>query len=369
MSTDSTLDLRLLRERSIEIITRHQHASGAYPASPTYPVYKYSWLRDGAFIADSMSRSAEEASATAFFHWCRQVMEARIDRVHELIRRHEAGETVTDSELLPTRYTLDGRDSAADWWDFQLDGYGTWLWALAEHVERHGIDREPFRAAVETTVLYLATFGDRPCYDWWEESHNEQHLSTIGSVIGGLHGARRFDLDPQVSATLDNALDEMDELIVSGISSQGHLGKWVGSDAVDGSLLSCFVPFAVRAPGSDLAEATYRRVVEDLAPGGVYRYLGDTFYGGGQWLNLTAWLGWYEAVTGRLELATGRREWVAAQATDIGMLPEQVSTRVQVPERTDEWVRRWGPIATPLLWSHAMFLTLDSVIAEIGTDS
>ena len=39
-----------LVRRSIEVIAEHQDVGGAYLASPTFPVYRYSWLRDGAFM-------------------------------------------------------------------------------------------------------------------------------------------------------------------------------------------------------------------------------------------------------------------------------------------------------------------------------
>ena len=95
-----------------------------------------------------------------------------------------------------------------------------------------------------------------------------------------------------------------------------------------------------------------------LRVGGVYRYLGDTFYGGGEWIILTAWLGWYESLTGRPDAALSRLDWIAAQATVDGLLPEQVSSATQDPAFVAEWTNRWGPVATPLLWSHAMYLTL-----------
>ena len=45
-----------------------------------------------------------------------------------------------------------------------------------------------------------------------------------------------------------------------------------------------------------------------------------------------------------------------AQACPSGDLPEQVSGFAQQREMIEPWLRRWGPIATPLLWSHAMYL-------------
>ena len=42
-------------EKSAAVILEYQHELGAYPASPTFTVYNYSWLRDGSFTADAMS--------------------------------------------------------------------------------------------------------------------------------------------------------------------------------------------------------------------------------------------------------------------------------------------------------------------------
>jgi hypothetical protein len=39
-------------------------------------------------------------------------------------------------------------------------------------------------------------------------------------------------------------------------------------------------------------------------------------------------------------------------------MPEQVDGCLFAPDARLEWLDRWGPVATPLLWSHAMFLTL-----------
>jgi len=47
---------------------------------------------------------------------------------------------------------------------------------------------------------------------------------------------------------------------------------------------------------------------------------------------------------------------VRAQARDNGDLPEQVTGASQFAAEVEPWLERWGPVATPLLWSHAMFL-------------
>src|SRR5690606_7276676 len=135
------------RRRSHAVILEHQAASGAYPASPTFSAYQgYSWYRDGAFIAEGISRWGDVASANAFHSWCAKVLTDRAGLVANLRTVRERGEPPTPDQLLPCRFTLDGREGDDPWWNFQTDGYGTWLWALATHVTRHDLDPSPWRA-------------------------------------------------------------------------------------------------------------------------------------------------------------------------------------------------------------------------------
>lgn len=369
MPTAARSDLRRLVESSLTLIEAHQHPSGAYPASPDYPVYRYSWLRDGAFIADAMSRAGRADSADRFLCWCAAVIDARAGRISDLVARAGRDEEISADEMLPTRYTLDGGDGDEPWWNFQLDGYGTWLWVLVAHAARHDRPLGAYRAAVAATVDYLVAFGDRPCYDWWEEHAEHRHVATLGATLAGLRAVVHANdeqgaplLHPARAAAAATTAARLDVLISTEGTADRHLTKWLGSGAVDGSLLACLTPFAVVDPRGPVAERTYHEIRDQLLRGGVYRYLGDTFYGGGEWLILTAWLGWHEARTGRSEEALRRLEWIAAQATPEGYLPEQVSGNTQRPERIAEWTERWGSVATPLLWSHAMFVTLASEV-------
>jgi GH15 family glucan-1,4-alpha-glucosidase len=70
-------------------------------------------------------------------------------------------------------------------------------------------------------------------------------------------------------------------------------------------------------------------------------------------------VGWARCVVG-LEAST-QLDWIEAQAADDGALPEQSGDRLR-PECYAAWVERWGPPASPLLWSHAMYLILRDVL-------
>ena len=350
-----------LAESSVRLILELQDASGAYPASPTFSAYRgYCWFRDGSFIADGMSAAGAVESASRFFDWCTGILVSRRDQVTRIVERAAQGDPVADLEMLPTRFTLDGGDGADDWWDFQLDGYGTWLWAVAEHAARHGLDLRRWRDGIALTVDYLVSSWERPCFDWWEENPTQVHVSTLGCIAAGLRAAvDSGTLDPEQEVRASAAAAGAVELIHERGTSNGHLTKWLGASTVDASLISVLYPLSVVDPVSDLGRSTIAAVDEQLnADGGVHRYLEDTFYGGGQWPLLSCMLGLAFSVSGQSEQATRQLRWAAATAGETGAMPEQVGLHLLDHSMTAEWVERWGPIANPLLWTHAMYVRL-----------
>lgn len=352
--------------RSVDVIGANQAASGAYLACPNFQVYRYSWLRDGAFIADAMSRSGVGGSSDAFHAWCAEVVVARADRIVTLVERRGRGEDIPPEDFLPCRYTVGGEDAVDAWWNFQLDGYGTWLWALVEHARRSPRPLTPDEiAAAELTVRYLATFWDEPCFDWWEEHREHRHTSTLAALYGGLASVgERAELAPETrAAAMETAAAIRDRVLDEG-TRDGHLVKWLGGEVVDASLVACSTPFRLLAPDDPVMVATIAAVERDLvrAEGGVHRYAADTYFGGGEWVLLAGLLGWHYAEAGRRDDAVRQLDWMLAQAAANGDLPEQTRGRLLHPECEQEWIDRWGEVATPLLWSHAMLLTLSEAL-------
>ncbi|HEY4224986.1 MAG TPA: glycoside hydrolase family 15 protein [Pseudolysinimonas sp.] len=361
IGSDERAGLAGLARTSLDLIVRLQDPSGAYPASPTFSAYRgYSWFRDGAFIADGVSSAGGIESAERFFDWCAGILRARSAEIIAIVDAARAGEPVADSAMLGTRFTLDGADGADEWWDFQLDGYGTWLWAVAAHARRHDRSLEPWRDAIALTVEYLLSSWRRPCFDWWEEHADHVHVSTLGCIAGGLLAVLDEDaLDTDTAARAIGAVGEIDALIGSGGVADGHLTKWLGSTEVDASLAALVFPLEVFPAEEPLGSATLDAVDAALnVGGGVHRYLDDTFYGGGQWPLLSCMLGLGFAARGDRDGAFAQLRWAAQTAVDGEELPEQVADHLLFPERRAEWVLRWGTVATPLLWSHAMYLRL-----------
>jgi isomaltose glucohydrolase len=361
--------LSRLATQSLDTITRHQHPSGAYPAAPTFSAYQgYAWFRDGAFIADGVSRYGDAASASAFHDWCARVLTSRRSTVDALRSLAEGGKRPATEMMLPTRFALSGEDGTDPWWDFQLDGYGTWLWALVAHAQRHGLDPAPWRAGVEVAVDYLTAFWATPCYDWWEENPEHRHVSTLGAIAAGLRAVTGQGLlDPERDRAAARVADEIRDLVLAQGVHDGHLTKWLGTAEVDASLLACVTPFRLLEPDDPRAVRTVEVVRERLVVElGTHRYPTDVFYGGGQWPLLTCLLGWNLVAMGDEAGALACLRWAAAQADEFGQLPEQVGHHLLAPEHVAEWVDRWGPVARPLLWSHGMYLTLATALQGIG---
>lgn len=129
---------------------------------------------------------------------------------------------------------------------------------------------------------------------------------------------------------------------------------------MDASLLTLAVPFGVVSVTDPRFVATVRAIEVELQTpgGGVWRYPGDTFYGGGAWILLTCRLGWYHAIVGNSEAYNACEAWVRAAARPDLTLPEQLTDGSQFPEWAARWIRDGGPPADPLLWSHAEYLLM-----------
>jgi len=162
----------------------------------------------------------------------------------------------------------------------------------------------------------------------------------LGASIAGLSAASGLLDDPAFAETAKG----LEDLLLRDFVRNGSLVKHDATAAVDASLLWLALPLGVVAMDDPLFVETARRVDDELeAPGGgIRRYLGDTFYGGGEWLLLTCWSGWVHAAAGRAERAMERLARVEIQATAALDLPEQVHDHPQSPDRVAEWTQRWG---------------------------
>ena len=327
---------------SVATMLKNQHPGGAFVASPDFAEYRYCWLRDGSFIAYALDCAGETDAAAAFHNWSAAAIEGIAPTISAALERRAAGEPVDPSAMPPARFSLSGRAVGDDWPNFQVDGYGTWLWALHQHLQKDRSRDLPSRLAgpVERAARYLAEFGMSPCYDVWEEAGGSVHTATLACACAGLVAA--------ASMLGDRTFAERAEPVQAALAEQARrLGYFAKSDhnrQVDGALLWLCRPFRVVAPDDPAFVQTVSRIATELdLDGGTRRYPTDSYYGGGAWPVLTASLGCNYAASGDLGAAQRCLDWVTGQIDDQGCLPEQVGGDRHDPEHYHQWVARWGP--------------------------
>ena len=353
-----------LRNVSKARILENQTKEGAVIASPTFSQYNFSWFRDGAFVAYAMILCGKTEEAGRFIDWGSRVILKSREKLERLMVKLDAGEPTQMKDFLGARYKPSGEEDDSDWPNFQIDGYGTWLWCMAEYARAAGLEKlsDSWRQSADLAAVYLERVWKMPNSDCWEEFPDKVHPSTLACVYGGLKAVAPW------RDGNESAAEEIRTFIHQNLAPGGYFPKYLGSDLVDASLLWLTLPFGLVPPEDPVMGRTVRKIEEDLLEkGGVKRYREDTYYGGGQWIIHSCWLAWYYYTRGRIDEADTLMEWVERQQKEDGSLPEQTTEITNEPSMTKVWEDRWGAVATPLTWSHAMYLIVDQV-SRLYTD-
>jgi len=315
-----------------------------------------------------MDLVGESDSSQRYFDWVDRVVSKQEDKVKKIIKMGNTNEPLLNSDFLPARYNLDGNETEDEWPNFQLDGYGTWLWALCEHIKITGNTQliNKYSKSIKITTDYLINFWNHPNYDCWEENGDKMHTSTLACIYGGLNSIGEYCYEDSIKTVAK----QVKEYILHNCVINGRLVKFEGSQNIDASLLWVSIPFNAVSIDDDIMVKTIEEIENRLLHnGGVHRYPEDTYYGGGEWLLLSCWLGWYYCETGEVEKTKELLTWVENNTNAIGEMPEQSLKHVNDYKYIEQWENLWGEVATPLLWSHAMYLILLQKFLEIKTDA
>jgi GH15 family glucan-1,4-alpha-glucosidase len=298
-------------------------------------------------------------SSERFHEWVANIVNNRRELIRHAISKSEAGEFLDETEFLHTRYFVNGLEGKEQWPNFQLDGFGTWLWSLARHKEiSKSTLPEDWIQAAELVADYLIALWEKPCYDCWEEFSNKIHTYTLAAINGGL---KAFSVLTGIDNS--NVLAKIKKCVYENAFSNGHFTKYIGTDIVDASLLGLAVPYGFVEPDNPMMRATVDEIeIKLTGSGGIRRNQNDTYYGGGEWILLTAWLGWYYVIIGDYSKAKSTMQWVEEQADHANNLPEQVSGSLIAPIYYQHWTNKWGESAKTLLWSHAKYLILHNAL-------
>ena len=307
--------------------------------------------------------TARASIASARYHaWVNDAIGGISGIIDDVIEKMLRGEDLDPTIMPPARFSLDGTSVIDDWPNFQIDGYGTWLWSLGQHLVESKQSTLPkeLRSSVARAARYLATFATSPCYDVWEENGSAVHTSTLACVYGGLTTAARLLDDADLLDSAHAVQNRLQGAIINGVYAKSS----ENSD-VDASELWLLEPFHAVEIGDRVFAETVATIEERLTlDGGIRRYSTDVYFGSGAWPVLTASLGWYAVATGDLEKAKRCLAWIASHIDDHGSLGEQFGGERRDPQHFGEWIQRWGPPAIDLTWSHAMYVVLAIEIEE-----
>jgi len=354
-----------LRKVSISLIRENQAETGAFIASPSFSQYSYSWLRDGTYIAYSLLLKGYDKEVESYIKWVVGVIERYAYKVDMLPNLLSSSQKKQNNWFLSARYTVEGFEDTSDWPNFQIDGYGSFLWLVAQYLNKKRSALPPdWVKACDTVITYLQLVWNHPNSDCWEEFEGHIHPATLACIVGGLTSIAPYESPMQ--ATKCKALaNTISDYILENAHPEGYFPKFIGSDLIDASLIWLSEPYGVFRADHPLMKRTIEKIEQEITiEGGVKRYSEDTYYGGGQWIILSAFLGLYYVKTGNLARAHELMDWILQQQENEGFLPEQVLTRVNDPSMIRPWEERWGKVATPLLWSHAMYLIFDDALSS-----
>jgi GH15 family glucan-1,4-alpha-glucosidase len=359
----------------VAVIRRAQTESGAILACPAYPTYRYAWLRDGSFCAVALDRAGEIDAAGRFHAWVAARVLGHEVAMRRAIEAVAAGGVPGALDHLPCRFSGEGLAPRDDGWGaFQMDGPGLWLWALASHA-RQRLPAAPLghdlARAAGVAVEYVTACWRLPSFDAWEEHGDRLATSTLAACLAGLLAAGRLGLEPPGAGA---AVGAIRTAIAERGERLGYLPRSDADDAVDASILWCAPLLGAISPAAPSWQTTLERVEAELLDedGGVHRYAGDEFYGGGAWPVLGASLGLavlQRGGSGDVERAGRCAAWIERQRSAEGHLPEQSSARPLHPGALPTWEAHWGLVARPLSWSHAMAILLRRALHDVDAGS
>ncbi|GAB2698374.1 glycoside hydrolase family 15 protein [Paenibacillus thermoaerophilus] len=375
---DLNADIVRLYKQSLLIVRTQTDTRGAIVAANDSDImqfnrdhYCYMWPRDGALVAYAMSAAGYQGMVVPFFEFCQRALTPE----GYLHHKYNPDGTV-GSSWHP--YFKDGRVQLP----IQEDETALVLFALWQDYKRHGVLEIPqglYRNLIRRSAKFLHHYWvpelnlPQPSYDLWEERYGI-YTFTASAVFGGLEAAANFCKlfgDDERSLRYRNAADRLRRGILehlwnedAGRFARGlyyENGRWQQDMTLESSVYGLF-EFGVLPATDDRVVSTMTAIRNGLSVktpvGGVARYYNDYYFQrsgdleqvpGNPWIICTLWMAEWEIerAASPEELESPRRtlEWVTRQASESGVLPEQLDPFSGEPLSV-----------APLTWSHATFV-------------
>ncbi len=319
--------------RDIKALSGH----GPLPPAGAAEQWNYFWPRDGAFAAVAMDRTGHPDEA-------RQIMDAMSTLPFD------------DALGFDARYTLAGNTVVDRPRGPQSDGCAWTLWAIGS-VRAHGETPLPPSAEElrDRCVAHLRQLTDDgqilppASPDYWEVDVSDVSLGTVAPMAAGLDAAAddyRASGDTKQAISTSTAADDLRALIDDQFGPDYE--RFGNNGGIDAAITFLMPPFAAPNPQVVRRWSAYQR--EAIRPAGGLAPGAEWKQDGISWTPETALVAYTAATSGRYEVAAQWLDWLDAQRTSWGSLPEKVN-QDGLPA---------GP--APLLWTDALvLLTLDEL--------
>ncbi len=192
-----------------------------------------------------------------------------------------------------------------------------------------------------------------PSFDLWEEKQ-ALHTYTNAAAAAALRESAKIasTLGYEVlskswsdesknlrEAILKHLWDEQSDRFLKSVKPH--------DSSIDTAILGLTYPFRVLEPDDPRILSSSRQIENAFtyASEGIGRYPGDTYHGGNPWFITTLWMALYRCQQGSYEKAKTLIEWCVKHVDELQLFAEQVHKDSGEPVS-----------ASPLAWSHAMFI-------------
>jgi alpha,alpha-trehalase len=328
--------------------------TGAFVAAPTTSLpewpggsrnwdYRYVWVRDAAFAAQSLLLMGHVPEARGFLHWTLKLRHRPRDgRTLRVVYGAHGDDDLTEHELPYLSGFLDSRpvrigNAAAE--QFQLDIYGEFLDAahLLAEIEPNAL--EGYWDALERMVEEVCRLWRRPDRSIWEIRKPPAHYvhSKVMAWVAldrGIQLGEEYGTSAQVRRWTHEA-----ERIRTAVLERGYdrrretFRQAFGRPAIDAANLRIPLVGFLEADDPRVA-GTVLRVQRELADGPfVYRYLEDDGIGGpdGAFLICSFWLVDCLARAGETRRARQNLDQLLKIASPLGLFSEEYDPRSETP--------------------------------------
>ena len=313
-----------------------------YKAS-TSNMYSYTWLRDNFFCSLPEMWNDPESYMKTYHTWLDyyKQIEEKYGKFTSLIQK---GYVENDWEFPNPRINQDLSEIHTGWNHVQIDQIGYFLYGISQgeingiKIIRDNSDIEIINKVIK--MIDSINYTKVPDSGVWEEGRECPRASTIGVVVAGLKSMLNCH-------TIDVEIPK--HLISDGIKSLNSvLPNETPTRQYDLGQLFLIYPFNMLS--KEMTKTILKNVEEHLlSDNGVYRYLGDKYYGNGSeacWTFGNAYLGLIYNQLGNKEKARFFYEKLISDSVGYE-IPELYYNGTKTPNDNN-----------PLSWSVAMTIQL-----------